>query len=148
MKIKPLESYYSEDGEPGKKILRNELLDIGSYDSSIGTEREYFLRNPNFSIIFDISKLKIEHPHNYSFHAVAKVYPLETIKCTIQVKPVDNTNIENFDLSIEKEAIAYSTMLKAMQEKDIHIKVVGEVRWEQMTVVVTDTTKRRYGDWH
>jgi len=123
---KPLEIHLSEDGEPSEQIL-TENLNMGVYDVALGTEFEFFIRNPNHNLFCDISELNTVNL-NSSFHAPDEILPLETVRCTIKIKAGDDLNLDNFDLLKEDNI-------------NTHDELKGEIVWKDINVIREDRQK-------
>jgi len=121
IKPKPLLFYKSKDGEPTEeRVLSGDTKELFTYDISLGTKVEIFLRNPNHNSVCDVSKMFVNDA-DIEFISQDKIYPLETARCYIEIKP-----------TTEKEVDRLVSLDEYTEDKKINIE--GKIEWEQLGI--------------
>ena len=142
--VKPLEIYYDKDGEPGQKKPDDEPFDFGEYEPDLGKEIIVYYRNTNHNIIAKMNDLKT-NTALISFDIPDEIFPLETVKATIKIKPVPgfmkSGKVDFADIDIVEDHLR---ALKLLEREINTAKLEGKIDWQEINVTM-DRTSRTYG---
>jgi len=124
-KIKALQVFKDQDGEPGERIL-NSTINMGGYDVSLGKEYIFYIHNPHHNILVDISDIHSEN-NKITFHAPTKILPMETVKCSATIRAETEEELE--DISDFHEIL------------NIDSKISGAIQYQTVEVVLEGTSR-------
>jgi len=92
-----LEFLRSVDGKP-EPLKSDEWLDFGEYDIAIGSELDFYIKNPNNNLVANVSNLKTTG-RNCVLDMPAEVQPEETVKCSIKILPIESSSLDDFNFT-------------------------------------------------
>ena len=96
-----LEFLRSVDGKP-EPLKSDEWLDFGEYDIAIGSELDFYIKNPNNNLVANVSDLKTTG-RNCVLDIPAEIQPEETVKCSIKIMPVGLATLDGFNYASEDD---------------------------------------------
>ena len=142
--VKPLEIFYDKNGEPGRQKPDDEPFDFGGYEPEFGKDMFVHYRNPNHNILAKMNDLK-STSELVSFDIPDEIFPLETIRATIKIKPLpDFMKSDKVDFGDIAQVEDHLRALKLLDRELNTSKIQGKVEWRGINVTMDHTT-RTYG---
>ena len=142
--VKPLELYYDKDGEPGRQKPDDEPFDFGSYEPDLGKEIIMYYRNTNHNVVANVKDVK-PNTALISFDMPDEIFPLETVKATIHIKPLpDFMKSGKVDFADISQVEDHLRALKLLDRELNTSKIEGKIEWQEINVTMDHTT-RTYG---
>ena len=142
--VKPLEIFYDKDGEPGQKKPDDEPFDFGEYEPDLGKEIIVYYRNTNHNVVANVKDLKT-NTELISFDMPDEIFPLETVKATIHIKPLPGfMKSGKVDFADIAQVEDHLRALKLLDRELNTSKIEGKIEWQEINVTM-DRTSRTYG---